>query len=320
MIKQINCSQHFLYGLIFILFAQEGLGQKVKFGASDSTNIEFVTFDTNTCRVKIFSSPEKLDSLYSGTKEVICYIPLFLVSDVENVLKLSKEEEEASVKILAKIKYEEGIKVKAEGFYESGERYCEIFFNEHGVNGIVRRWFENGQPLDFYVCEDDKIISPMISWYSNGMLQSFYDYKRGMRTYKSWSINGVLLDESQAFNVDDPDSFIYKSYYSTGELKSEEIANSGIQPFKFYWKNGNLSQKGNILNLPLLRLGKWEEWYEDGTLKREMFYHDSIPNYAVGTWKYYSEKGELIKEEVYEKNELIDTKEYLPLKIKMKKD
>jgi len=321
MIKKMNYNQRFLYYLIFIFFAQEGLGQNIKVdNSSDSVNIEFVTFDTNTCHFNIFMNPNKLDSLYSGIKEVLCFIPSYYISDVEDVSQLSIEElfHDSSVKIITKIKYEKGIKIKVEGFYESGERYCEIFFNEHGRNGLVRTWFENGQPLDFYVCEDGEIISPMISWYSDGMLHSFYDYVGSMRTNKTWYKNGVLLRESQAFNIDDPNSHISKEYRPTGELHMEMIANSGVQPFKFYWKNGNLSQKGNILNLPLLRLGKWEEWYEDGTLKQEMFYHDSIPNHAVGTWKYYSEKGELIKEEVYEKNELIDTKEYLPLK--MKKD
>lgn len=65
-----------------------------------------------------------------------------------------------------------------------------------------------------------------------------------------------------------------------------------------------------MFNMTLYLLGKWEDWYEDGQLKLESFYHDSIPNIKTGTWKYWNKIGELIKEETYEDNELINVKEY----------
>ena len=87
-----------------------------------------------------------------------------------------------------------------------------------------------------------------------------------------------------------------------------------MKDFVNYHRNGQIAWKGTVLNSHLFRLKKWEEYYENGQLSREYFYNDSIPNQREGTWSWWDEQGNLIKQEIYKNGELIDTKTYLPRK------
>lgn len=82
--------------------------------------------------------------------------------------------------------------------------------------------------------------------------------------------------------------------------------------------NGNKIAEGTYVDFGLFWVGKKVEYHSNGLKSEEMYFQDGKTqeeaNIKTGVWKYYSEKGDLIKEEVYENNELIDTEEYLPLK------
>ncbi len=69
--------------------------------------------------------------------------------------------------------------------------------------------------------------------------------------------------------------------------------------------------KGKIFQGDFARIGKWQEWYENGILKREYFFDENQPNAKTGIWKWWDEKGNLIKEETYKDDVLIDKKEYV---------
>ena len=51
-------------------------------------------------------------------------------------------------------------------------------------------------------------------------------------------------------------------------------------------------------------------FYENGQIKREYYYNDSIPNQKEDIWKWYDESGKLIKKEVYKNGKLVFCKEY----------
>jgi antitoxin component YwqK of YwqJK toxin-antitoxin module len=188
--------------------------------------------------------------------------------------------------------------------------------NKNGRQGSDTRWHNNGQLLVFTIYENGKAISPTTSWYSNGGIRHFNERNSHKKLSMEWYKNGNLAQVVEKTDSTTK-SIIIKDYYETGELSEEGNYNNGEQVYKMYWKNGLVGRKGNMINLSLMKVGKWEEWYENGQLRLESYYHDSIPNLKVNTWKTWNEKGGLIKEEEYKNGELIDIKEYMPLNKKL---
>lgn len=276
---------------------------------NSNSNITVVDFNSDTCIYNLFVTPEIMeDTLFSDTLFVNCKIPSYAVNEADfNQNPFQNNGESINIKV--KIIYEKGIKRKVEGFYENGMRYRESYMNKKGIDGTFRTWYINGQLLSFGIFEDGKRISPNTKWYSNGNIKYFSEENNGRKVILEWYKNGNLGRESRRVDLSS-ESIIVKDYYETGELLSEAIYNNGEQIYKAYWKNGCIGRKGKMFNMTLYLLGKWEDWYEDGQLKLESFYHDSIPNIKTGTWKYWNKIGELIKEETYEDNELINVKEY----------
>lgn len=304
-----------IYILLSSIFMLKLNGQGI-FDRNDSLKIEIVKPDINSEFMRLFIRKEVLDTNFSGIKQLKCDIPFEYLNDLDYG-KHVEDYENTPVKINAFIEYSLGVKIKIIAYYENGQQYGEAYFNKKGRDGIQKYWYDNGQVESFYLAKNGIIISPITEWYKNGMLKSFQDEISSKNIMKEWYKNGVLgkeiIFEDTSYNAN---SFIEKSYYDNGNPLIMVHFNNGQQPFKMYYKNGKLCQEGDILGTLLARVGKWQEWYESGQLKQESYYHDTIPNYRIGTWKYWNEKGELIKEEKYENGELIDTKEYLPMKIK----
>ncbi len=125
-------------------------------------------------------------------------------------------------------------------------------------------------------------------------------------------------------------------YYQSQEVKSRiSYKNDVLQgTYVNYYQNGIVKEKGNLSKGG--KIGLWYEYYSDGSLKSEGRYtvikikdkdktnilseiakefYDSwvTPNLLEvkdGFWKHFSEKGEVIKEVVYEKGVIVKTKNY----------
>ena len=60
-----------------------------------------------------------------------------------------------------------------------------------------------------------------------------------------------------------------------------------------------------------IEVGDWKYYYENGN--KEHVAHYDKEGRKIGVWKYYNEKGKLLKQEEYENDNLINTKEYIHL-------
>ncbi|MBN2778864.1 MAG: hypothetical protein JXR36_14595 [Bacteroidales bacterium] len=131
-----------------------------------------------------------------------------------------------------------------------------------------------------------------------------------------------------------------KVYYPNGSLGNIIHFNKNINHggFKAFYDNGQLMVKGKYKNDA--RIGKWYEYYSNGQIKatgkyctdikpivvtmenqmqllnkypyleNEVKYIGIVLDFKSGTWLYYNEQGNIIKEEYYSQGNLIETKEY----------
>jgi antitoxin component YwqK of YwqJK toxin-antitoxin module len=277
----------FFIVLLFLLLKIEVVGQIL-----ESAVIVVDSFPEEQIDKYFYKCDNYSDTTYTGTDTIIAFY---------------KNE-----KITIFIDYIKGKKIHALGYWDNKNKYQETFFNGSKRNGWDIKWFKNGQKKSQIYYENGVFFSPVIDWYEDGKIKSIINFKtKGSKEFvKAWYKNGNLEDDSYNPN-DSSDARIDKEYYDNGQLKSESIYNAGKQKYNLYYSNGKKVCEGNIYNALWGQLGKWQEWYDTGTKKREYFFNDSIPNIKEGKWKWWDKNGKLIKEETYKNNELIDKKEYL---------
>lgn len=290
-----------LMGICFIanLKAQTKIGD---------TNIEIFDFNENNNYRDILFRTEVLDSKFSGLKKISAEVPSYVFNDVdfgEDQLKT----EEVPYLISFNVEYENGNKTKVEAFYENGMKWYQVYFNKTGRNGVMNQWHMNGNKKSSFVCEDGVMLnSADTNWYKNGNVHYITQVIETKKVSRSWYKSGVLAQETMGDTASE--SYHEKSYLPTGEMWLEANFNDGRQTLKKYFKNGNYFQKGDMINMPLIKVGKWQMWFENGQIELESYYDEKNPNIKIGTWNYYDVTGKLIKEESYRLNELIKTTEF----------
>jgi len=111
-------------------------------------------------------------------------------------------------------------------------------------------------------------------------------------------------------------SFYECSYYKNGVVFYEGLFNSRKQKYIENFYSGQRAKEGYMWNDPIKCIGDWKEWYENGIMKRKYFFDENQPNIKTGTWSWWDKKGNLIKQEIYKNNELIEEKNFLPFDVK----
>ncbi|MGD9992540.1 MAG: toxin-antitoxin system YwqK family antitoxin [Salinivirgaceae bacterium] len=212
------------------------------------------------------------------------------------------------------IEYKSGIKIRVEGYYDNSQIFRVSSFKENLCHGIETQWYKNGQK-EFQVGYENGIeITPFITWYETGELESYSDYNQKKNTgiVKEWHKNGHL--KSEIISVDSTElGCEERYYYDNGSLSTVQFNNMNKQKYLGYYKSGKLKFEGNIFNAIWNSIGKWQEWYENGVLKREYFFEENQPNIKTGTWSWWDEDGNLIKQEIYKNNELLEEKKFVPI-------
>ena len=210
-------------------------------------------------------------------------------------------------------------------------------------NGICRVYFDSDHFHKAYeIHYTGKFTYYSSEWFENGQLhhtENKFSEKPGLWEGMSWFEDGKIRIDQKCY----PDSCVYKSYFHNGQLKKENIdlpAENGYWQeawTKEYYQNGqirftplNLASREpqNIISYyPSGKImqentwncgsvcGKWQEWYESGQIKVDGQFVEYDPSKKgqfiapkkTGTWKYYSEKGKLEKEEFYEGGNLLKT-------------
>jgi len=127
-----------------------------------------------------------------------------------------------------------------------------------------------------------------ISTYENGNVKKEKVYK----DTSGW-IYRYYREDGQLKEVNG--KYIYQRYHENGKLKEEGNYNhltggeSGL--WKRYFQSGQLSTLINYhLDGKAGRVGKYEDYYENGQLRTEGFYKDGRRDYK---WRYYYKNGSL---------------------------
>lgn len=212
--------------------------------------------------------------------------------------------------IIVFLYFENGVEKKVEGFFIDGSLYRRSFFKNRIKHGRDLMYYKNGQVKRDALYEQGTILY-LLNYFSDGKLSGITttNYSTNREISICFYANGEI--ENKAIYLDSI-SFEETDYYDNGQVWTYAVRNKGRQTETSYHRNGEKKFEGDFINLSLSKVGKWQEWYENGTLKSEVYYDDSIPNLPVGTWSYWNEKGKLIKQEKYNDGELEDVKEFLP--------
>ena len=202
--------------------------------------------------------------------------------------------------------YENGHVVLMDAFYDNGNRYRSKTVSRNNHESSIS-WYKNGNIKSFYYYIGDKELLSM-EFYQSGMIKSIDADNNDVNEQSIRMEIDTLGRISKKFIVSDTNSkALYSTVYYPIEHKMvETVYNDGRQPYTAYYENGNKMIEGEIFQAGFAQVGHWQEWYEDGTPKREYYFNDSIPNQKVGIWKWYDENGNLIKQEKYKEGSLIE--------------
>jgi uncharacterized protein len=158
-------------------------------------------------------------------------------------------------------------------YYKNGQLKIEYCTFKNKLNGTWRTWYPDGnlEFLGYYFYGVPAGYS--ITWYKNNKIESigYYDTNIGD------TIFGIT--DSLIAKYLDCDTTTYIDNEPPYDMTDSIICTDNV-----------------------LKNGRWVEYYEEGGLKSEKFFQRGI---KVNIWKYYNEKGILIKEEVYENNKII---------------
>lgn len=171
-------------------------------------------------------------------------------------------------------------------------------------------------------------------WYGDSVVSifstTFPAFCEAFEVYYDKSLKSLAF-RSESFE----DSCVSSDYWRSGQLKQRTVyyRNERRYPVcgwdEAYCENGTRIYKGPAVcqwgkyqivlfhcngnkRLEYYQMdsgidGKMTRWFENGNLESEAFFEE---NNRVNTWKYYNEVGKLIKEEEYENDKLISTKNY----------
>ena len=142
-----------------------------------------------------------------------------------------------------------------------------------------------GRLTDFYT--GHRIGGVDVTFNSNFQIQEKWDYIAG---------NG--------------DSLVAHVLNYFGDTVFDYINNHGKEKVIIKLRNGILIGEGYIYNAIFCCVGKWTVWYPNGQKKMEYEYNDTEGNSREGIWKYWSNRGKLVKEEEYQNNNRIKIKEF----------
>jgi len=184
-------------------------------------------------------------------------------------------------------------------------RYC----NGYPCKGWIKDEYPDGtlKHRGFYV--NGRLESVYKNYYENGQLERDFSIKN----YKASNMliyypDGKKLSEIQ-YQYNDP--IFWTDYYPNGQIEyTEKYSNSGeyvIYRF-FYYLDGQIQSSFKQVNKKN-NLFEKIDFYPDGKIKEQgmMIYNKSLGDYQkTGKWKTFDEKGNLILEEFYYKNKIID--------------
>ena len=200
--------------------------------------------------------------------------------------------------------------------YLNGQLESSSIYSKQKSETIYLNFYENGKPRNQSVYLDSNLISSFY-FYEKGNIKSYHlnDYISGIIEGKEYYESGELMRYEYVDLNDTSFSSKTISYDKKGNITSNLLFGAGKQKAITYNNNGLVVEEYTFINVSLSKVGEFKFYYWDtGVLREHGFYKDSNTqeesNIRVGTWRYYSEKGNLTKEKKYKNGELVGAKEY----------
>ncbi len=179
----------------------------------------------------------------------------------------------------------------ANGTFHGSEMICR----ENGIDWTMpskgNEFYRNGNlKTKYYVRERDTVYVKE-EFYPSGVRKKYGEHKPDKGDY------GVSMD-----------------WYENGQLESWSSLYKGQQPFIYLNLNGDTSYWGNFYDQPFYLSGRQKYFHDNGNVKEIQYYElatsPATSNIKTGTWKFYNKNGVLVREEKYEKGELISEKSF----------
>jgi antitoxin component YwqK of YwqJK toxin-antitoxin module len=220
--------------------------------------------------------------------------------------------------------FKEGFKTEVKTFYDNHQPECHFQFKNGKRDGISKKWYKSGKIMFDNPMKDGKEIGIHITFYENGLPDYIKDEEHGISIgfHESGKVSSISQDIEDSVKCGGKDGYEEKTFYKDGQLRTKGVYNCGKQMYTIYANDSIPIAESNFIGMPLFKVGKYKEYYNNGTPKLDGQYVDAqnarASNIKTGVWKYWDEKGKLMKEEYYENNKLIKTEEYIKGKKVMK--
>ncbi len=203
-------------------------------------------------------------------------------------------------------------------FYKNGKLKYSSNFLDNYQNGLSTEFDSLGNKISEFKRSNGYYITDSLcyhkEWFSNGKTKINSKGESKYCKTQEWYQNGQikLID----FEIDTGTLVKEIAWCENGQKIYEwDTRDTSIRPYFTYYCDGNIETKCNIVyGTPLLKIGKYQEFYDTGKIKIDGYYkmEENGAGYTVksGEWKYYNEQGILFKSEFYENNLLYDIKKY----------
>ncbi len=269
-----------------------------------------VNSQTDSLRIKVIDVPRQIDDIYY-VNQMAKIVNGKLYSGTDSSYFNIKGE-----KMLAVETFYNGFKIELMTFFENGKPEVHYQWKDQVRNGISKRWYKSGKVMFDEIMINGEAVGIQISYYENGV-PCYIKNSKGGFSYGFYengraSSYSKYLDSTQCIGSTDGQETI--EWHENGQLKSKSVDNCGKQKFTWYYNDSVKLGEGTQIRMPLFMVGTYREWYSNGRLKFEKHFEDADSqeraNIKTGTWKFWDEKGKLLKEENYEHNILKSIKNY----------
>lgn len=155
-------------------------------------------------------------------------------------------------------------------------------------DGELLVYDEMGRKRRLAIYESGIRVGTHYEWYKTGEVYSITNWETDLYFnskcfYQSGKIKSTAINGNR-------DNAIYTSYYENGQIES--VTNSFLDPEKTYYQNGNLKS--------VKSKQQFTEWYSNGKVKLTGSLDFGFTR--IGKWRYYDDKGKLVRELFYEKD------------------
>ncbi|MFH0896096.1 MAG: hypothetical protein V2A54_16810 [Bacteroidota bacterium] len=152
-------------------------------------------------------------------------------------------------------------------------------------NGILYVYDENGVKRRNAIYRSGIRVGTHLMWYSTGELESETTWESDKYfTEKAYYKSGKIKFTAENGNRDNA---VYKTYYENGQLEHLD----DLSGEKTWYENGTPKTDRNTNS------NEYKEWFINGQLKVKGELQNGCTR--IGKWKYFNEKGKLIKKEKY---------------------